>query len=212
MATCILNISIDGDNRDAPIITSTEFRRDKFFDAETRKFFFDSNDTDVDQESILRKVLQEFMYDATNKLQEERRILLARKIKDENFDFTFIDEDGDKMSLSIGGNNGMISFGIIDAFDEMPTSPVIVNANFYIKGYYPENVDEDSDNDANNDVDKETDGNTVSNFDTDVEIDDEDADENSNKDADDDAAEDTDMDYDDDTDINADDTSTTRDK
>ena len=115
MATCILNISIDGDNRDATIITSTKFRRDEFFDAKTRKFFFDSNDTDVDQESILHKVLQEFMYNATNKLLEERRIILARKIKDKNFDFTFIDEDGDEMC-------GMISFGIIDAFDETPTT------------------------------------------------------------------------------------------
>ena len=142
MATCILNISIDGDNRDATIITSTEFHRDEFFDAKTRKFFFDSKDTDVDQESILRKVLQEFMYDATNKLQEKRRILLARQIKDKNFDISFIDEDGDEMSFScIGKITEEFRFGIIDAFDEMSTPPVIVNATIYIKGYYPDDAD-----------------------------------------------------------------------
>ena len=155
MATCILNIFIDGDNRDATIITSAEFRRDEFFDAKTEKFFFDSNDTDVDQESILCKVLQEFMYDATYKLQEERRIFLAREVKNENFDFPFIDKDGDEMSnRRIGKITEGFRYGIIDTFDEMTTSPVIVNATIYIKGYYPDNADDDADVNADNDADK----------------------------------------------------------
>ena len=113
MATCIFNISL-GDNSDIsrqqPIISSTEFSWDEFFNADTRRFFFDSNDTEIDQESVLQKIMHKLRIDATNKLQDESRTSLDLRIKDENFCFTYIDEDGDNCHLSICG-------GIIDVFD-----------------------------------------------------------------------------------------------
>ena len=84
MATCILNIFLGDCSRQQPIISSTEFSRDEFFNADTRRFFFDSNDTAVDQESVLQKILHKLTFDATSKLQKSHTSLDLR-IKDEIF-------------------------------------------------------------------------------------------------------------------------------
>ena len=106
MSTCILNISLGDYSRKTPIISSTNFRRDEFFDADTRKYFFDSNDNDGDQDSVLRKIMQQVTNDLTSKLQKDNDIDL--RIKAGNFDFTFIDEDGDELTLS-GADEGCAS-------------------------------------------------------------------------------------------------------